>query len=124
MCLAETGVQMSCGCISLAWKMPQGNTPSAVLEMPDLQFRWSCRSNRLVSVDACLADTIRLLWDCNVLTLGCCCGHGKRWPSIVIHEKDDPARVFRILDAVDPRPWYLLQWHGDRRWKITREGIA
>ncbi|WP_152619485.1 hypothetical protein [Cohnella kolymensis] len=33
--------------------------------------------NKRVKVDACIADEIQYLNDQGVVTLGCCCGHGK-----------------------------------------------
>lgn len=35
------------------------------------------QSKKIVMVDACIADEIQELNDKGVLTLGCCCGHGK-----------------------------------------------
>lgn len=35
------------------------------------------QSYNCVLVDACIADEIQLLNDKGVITLGCCCGHGK-----------------------------------------------
>ncbi|MBD8839380.1 hypothetical protein IFU39_16330 [Paenibacillus sp. CFBP 13594] len=31
----------------------------------------------IVPVDACIANEIQFLNDLNIVTLGCCCGHGK-----------------------------------------------
>jgi hypothetical protein len=33
--------------------------------------------NKIVKIDACIADEIQMLNDKGVVTLGCCCGHGK-----------------------------------------------
>lgn len=35
------------------------------------------QQNKHVKVDACIADEIQLLNNKGVITLGCCCGHGK-----------------------------------------------
>ncbi|MFC7064001.1 hypothetical protein [Halobacillus seohaensis] len=45
----------------------------------------SQQSNTEVTVDACIADEIQSLNDRGVVTLGCCCGHGKAG-SIVEYE--------------------------------------
>lgn len=31
-----------------------------------------------IAIDKCLEDEIKYLWDNNVVTMGCCCGHGRR----------------------------------------------
>ncbi|MFD2637705.1 hypothetical protein [Piscibacillus salipiscarius] len=35
------------------------------------------QTNNIVNVDACIADEIQKLNNQGVITLGCCCGHGK-----------------------------------------------
>ncbi|SFL39181.1 hypothetical protein SAMN04487943_101316 [Gracilibacillus orientalis] len=35
------------------------------------------QSENVVAVDACIADEIQLLNKNRIITLGCCCGHGK-----------------------------------------------
>lgn len=37
-----------------------------------------------VAVDACIADYIQTMNDRNIITLNCCCGHGKDRGSVLI----------------------------------------
>ena len=39
-----------------------------------------------VCVDKCLAEEIKSLWDNNIVTLGCCCGHGRNLGFIQVAE--------------------------------------
>lgn len=39
---------------------------------------------KTICVDHCLKDHILELWDYGIPTLGCCCGHGRMTPSILI----------------------------------------
>lgn len=63
-----------------------------------------------IGVDACIADAIRMLWSHKVETLGCCCGHGKANPSLVISEPEDAERVKKLLAEHDDRKWEVNQW--------------
>lgn len=83
---------------------------NVVLMLPDW---WSdYRNNQSVSIDSCLADTMQGLWDHDVVTLGCCCGHGKSRPSIVLNNDPTmPDECRRALaDIGDDRNWLLYQW--------------
>jgi hypothetical protein len=104
------------GCRCQSYNLDIGQVPEVVVPLPDFQFRASRRQNRLVSLDACIADTIIELWNFGVLTLGCCCGHGQPrlgGPSIVLHGIETPRRVARLLELMDGRSWVLWQWRGD-----------
>jgi len=71
------------------------------------------RQNRTVCVDSCIADTIKHLWNKGCQTLGCCCGHGKNNPSIIIPEKYNNIKILAIfleLSQIDKRIWDILQW--------------
>ena len=39
-------------------------------------------------IDPCLKKKIRELWEKGIVTLACCCGHGKYPETIVIRNKD------------------------------------
>ena len=65
-----------------------------------------------VSIDLCIAPTIQSLWSLGVVTLGCCCGHGKTAPSVVVQGME-PADVLALIGATDPRPWQVLTWSDD-----------
>jgi hypothetical protein len=71
------------------------------------------KENRTVSVDECIASAIKRLWANRIDTRGCCCGHGKGNPSIVIAEgycDDEVAKIVELLSEVDVRKWDVFQW--------------
>jgi len=71
------------------------------------------KENRTVSVDSCIAEIIQGLWKEGCQTLGCCCGHGKANPSVVVSSDYDDEGIHRIADFLknnDPRPWTIYQW--------------
>mgnify|MGYP007059585280 CR=1 FL=1 len=49
-----------------------------------------------IAVDACIADYVQEMNDKGIITIGCCCGHGK-----------GPSHVL-----VAPQSAYLMQAHG------------
>lgn len=50
------------------------NCKNVVLQIPkSLGYSYQ----ECIQVDKCLANEIEYLWDQGVMTLGCCCGHGK-----------------------------------------------
>jgi hypothetical protein len=63
-----------------------------VLDLP----QWSiARKQRLqsglepnVSIDGCIAEAIKELWDKGIETTGCCCGHNYTRPYIGVHPDD------------------------------------
>ena len=73
----------------------------------------SDRDERTVSIDSCIVDQIQDLWLAGVTTLGCCCGHGKSAPSVIIDSGYSPletARAFSVLSADRERHWIIHQW--------------
>ncbi|MDC0760601.1 hypothetical protein POF51_07860 [Brevibacillus sp. AG] len=91
------------------------------------------QQNRVVKVDACIADEIQKLNDRGVVTLGCCCGHGKageivewenesgRWkgygtpPSALIREAS--IALARELGYV-PFPYYYADGTHNKIWQM------
>lgn len=63
-----------------------------------------------ICVDACIVDAIKMLWSHGVETRGCCCGHSKGNPSVVIAEQEDCEKVKRLLRDNDIRNWDVFQW--------------
>jgi hypothetical protein len=63
-----------------------------------------------ICIDACIVDAIQMLWNAGVETLGCCCGHNRGNPSLVIPEHEDAARIKRLLAEHDSREWDVMQW--------------
>ena len=94
-----------CNCIS--YNRPDlcdAGVPEMVLEAP----AYLNRPNG-ICVDACIADVIKMLWEHEVVTLGCCCGHNRFRPMVVIGEHEDGERVKALL-RLDGRDWDVQQW--------------
>ena len=71
------------------------------------------REGRTVCIDECIASQIQALWAEGVQTEGCCCGHGKQCPSVILPATNDPtdtAKAYWILRDFDSRRWAILQW--------------
>ena len=84
-----------CDCHSYNWEI--GKTPEAVVNG--------------VSLDACIADTIRYLWDNGVSTQGSCCGHNRTTPSIVLADgEENYSRIRKLIAEKDDRYYELSQW--------------
>lgn len=61
-----------------------------------------------ISVDACIADTMRAVWNAGISTGYCCCGHGRQDPSIIIAHVGDVEYTRKVIEAVDNRRWQIL----------------
>ena len=82
-----------------------------VVDLPD--WVHPEKGNRSVGLDLCITSTIQALWKAGIDTLGCCCGHGKENPSVVIPSNMDTKTVQRAVAAIkaeDNRTWRILQW--------------
>lgn len=92
----------------LSYNRQTGELPEVVLPRPD----WMPEGERVngVPVDHCLADAVQHLWDNGVVTLSSCCGHGKRRPSLVLGNGEDPGVARRLIAEVDGREFNLHQW--------------
>lgn len=44
----------------------------------------------VIAVDACIAEDVQRINDLGIWTLGCCCGHGKYFPHVLIHPSAVP----------------------------------
>lgn len=97
-----------CDCISYNRPdlCPRDGRPEVVLPTPP---HIDDRPNG-ICVDACIADAIQMLWSHGISTGGCCCGHNRANPSVVIREREDAARVKKLLAENDGRQWDVLQW--------------
>jgi len=84
-----------------------------------------CKKVRSACVDNCIVPVIRHLWDCHINTRGCCCGHGKENPSVVIADgySDDEIQteIYPAIAEVDDRDWDVLQWRITKVPKITSQ---
>jgi len=96
-----------CDCVSYNrpdW-CPANGTPEVILPKP----AWSSRE-RGICVDACIAEAIKMLWANGIVTDGCCCGHNRMRPSVVIDSSADGRRALDLLLRNDGRDWVVNQW--------------
>lgn len=105
--LAVASGSASLGCRCQSYNRPDwgGDKPEVILPKPE----WSSRENG-VCVDACIADTILMLWANGIVTGGCCCGHNRMPPSVVLDSAADGQRAIELLRAHDGRKWNVMQW--------------
>jgi len=98
---------MPCRCISYNRPdlNPLADRPEVILPRPS----WSSRE-RGICVDACIADAIRMLWAHGIITAGCCCGHNRMNPSVIVDERDHALLAIKLLKEQDGRDWHVQQW--------------
>ena len=84
---------MSCNCFSLAYD--DGIMPGVIVCHPT-------EADRTVALDACIASAVQHLWAHDIGTLGCCCGHGRSFASIVLAHHEDAVRARDLLSAFEP----------------------
>lgn len=90
-----------------------GCADGAIVMIPSEIFKHTCRENQEVTIDPCILRVIEYLWDDGWVTLGCCCGHNKAAPSIVLAESYNDIEVREIknrIASIDNRRWELMQW--------------
>lgn len=71
------------------------------------------RKVRTVSIDVEIVRTIKYLWKNSIQTLGCCSGHRKEKPSLVIAEgynDKDIKRIEKLISKISNKEWDILQW--------------
>lgn len=88
-------------------------TGGTITRIPDAIFAQTGRENQSVTIDACIFRVIEHLWDEGIVTLGCCCGHNKAAPSIVIRQSYTDLKIAEIKDIIyriDVRRWEIQQW--------------
>ena len=89
--------------------------------------------NKAVKVDACIADEVQFLNDSGVITLGCCCGHGKagqvvewengygKWKSYAQPPhaliKQESVELAKMLGYI-PYPYFYADGHSYGVWQI------
>ena len=84
------------------------------LKLPQDLCKW--KGNRTVSIDSCIVDQIKVLWNAKIETLGCCCGHDKPklgGISLIIdckYSDDEIKSIAALLKQSDTRNWHILQW--------------
>lgn len=72
------------------YKKEHYNCKREILTPPQKFIKCNSSDNykERISVDACLADEIRHLWEQGIRTTGCCCGHGIMLGFIEVVEDD------------------------------------
>jgi len=103
-----------CDCHS--YNKAAGSKPEVILTPPEHfgMTRADGSKQDSICIDACIAHVIQHLWDNDQPTLNCCCGHGKRSPSIILPESSGGAtarRVRRLIEQVDQRSFELMSWN-------------
>jgi hypothetical protein len=96
-----------CNCASNAERLMGGTVPPISLPAP----HWSHK--QVITVDACIADAIAMLWKHGIVTAGCCCGHNRDAPSVILENyvsEADCQRAANLLRDHDGREWRVLQW--------------
>jgi hypothetical protein len=92
------------------------------LKLPDNIDKY--RKTRFIWVDKEIAEVIQYLWKHGIDTRGCCSGHDKEYPSVVISSGYNSAEVLeirRLINEVDGRPWIIYQWKSinDKEERLT-----
>lgn len=103
-----------CNCRSYNWEI--GEKPEVVLTPPPCLGITRCdgEPKEKISIDACIANVIGHLWHNGIITLGCCCGHDKLDPSIILEQSSTTEfaeKVRAIIAEVDDRYFQLLAWN-------------
>ena len=72
------------------------------------------KQNRTVSIDKCLLLVIEAFWAAKIETLGNCCGHSKKSPSIILGHDCTPKQMIlakKIVNELLPdEHLQLMQW--------------
>jgi hypothetical protein len=102
-----------CNCKSYNWdgKLLNSSTDEeVVVKLPE--FMVEVIDKDTVCIDSCIVDTIMALWENEIITLGCCCGHNEERPSVVVQAREPHAhRVKTVLERIgDNRNWKILTW--------------
>lgn len=107
-----------CNCKTMSGRCERAGQikDDVILTIPDkwqpLDFGREC--GRDISIDACIAPVIQHLWDNDIVTLGCCCGHGIEDPMVILPSSSYSIRrleeLFELIAKVDDRSWTISVW--------------
>ena len=97
-----------CNCKS--YNLNIGEEPSVILTPPENLFKQMDRDTRSICIDKCIANVIKHLWNHNIVTLGSCCGHNEKSPSVVIANYYLVSKVRNLIREVDDRRWVIWVW--------------
>ncbi len=98
---------MTCNCDTYNKKV-HGERPTIPLPKPE----WSSRHGDTILVDACIAMTVKALWNAGHITLSSCCGHNRSDPSLVLENGNNVnlLGILNVISEVDGRVFRLYQW--------------
>lgn len=97
--------KMKCNCASLNRPESTGSKPPVALD-PNKFFKWDT-PGKVVYVDACISDEVRVLWEAGIWTKGSCCGHNGMFErSIILDEGADEKTARRLI----AKRTNLLMW--------------
>ena len=100
---------MVCDCHS--YNADTGEIHAVALTLPDDLCKDDVK--RTFCIDACIANVIKHLWENKIVTKGCCCGHNKNKPWVILEdsvERDNIDRVKELIKEVDNRDWQIKFW--------------
>ena len=99
---------MNCNCHSYNWQTWE--TKEVILEMLEGILPDGTKKYKKVSIDYCISDTIKYLWDNWVSTGSSCCGHGRTSPHIVFSSVEDAIKGKELIKQIDSRYYELSYW--------------
>lgn len=88
---------MSCNCHSYNWDI--GETPEVVLT----------HYGKSICIDACITEEIKSLWAKGIETVGSCCGHNRKRPSVILASEIGIAAAQEVLSE-SSKNWQILIW--------------
>jgi len=83
------------------------------VELPTPDILRDVHDRDTVCIDSYIVTQMQALWNSGIVTLGCCCGHGKELPSVILASGAnlaDQLRAYRVLSTCDTRQWRIYQW--------------
>lgn len=82
----------SCKCVGITCGSSEGEAQKVLMSPKHmvnyLQIRRDRGMSKFVTIDPCIAKEIQYLWDNNIFTYGCCCGHNYLESFVNVDEKD------------------------------------
>ena len=82
--------------------MCRSNIDMVILKPPSRCLMPNRVASDWVAIDACIADTVTLLWLFGYATLTSCCGHGRGPGEIMVGGRLLDGRTWAVLPEVKP----------------------
>ncbi len=71
-----------------------------VVKLPkNVELRYNSPTKEVrvnVSIDECIVNDIKSLWESGIQTTGCCCGHNNKFPSFVSVEPECVSKMLEL----------------------------